>query len=123
MRPEPNKLADKFRQIHPSLGESPRGSNFGYFEIPPDAGGGVMRIISSGSAASVGEWEHVSVSHQSRCPTWGEMCRVKAMFFMDSETVQQFHVASSDHINVHNFCLHLWRQHGASIPMPPKDCV
>ena len=33
MRPEPNRLVDKYRCVHSSLGPSPLGANYGYFEV------------------------------------------------------------------------------------------
>jgi len=68
-------------------------------------------------------WEHVSVSLPDRCPTWDEMDAVKRLFWDDSETVVQFHVARSEHINTHDYCLHLWRRSDGRIPQPPKKCV
>lgn len=64
-------------------------------------------------------WEHVSVSIYSRTPNWGEMDQVKRLFFEDTETVVQYHVPSSDHINDHPYCLHLWRPTHREIPRPP----
>lgn len=70
--------------------------------------------------ASSGEgWDHVSVSLPHRCPTWDEMEHVKRLFFRDDETAMQLHVPPTDHINVHPFCLHLWRPQGVEIPRPP----
>jgi len=64
-------------------------------------------------------WDHVSVSRAKRCPNWPEMDFVKQQFFKDDEVVMQLHVARTDHINVHPFCLHLWRPQNAAIPLPP----
>ena len=70
-------------------------------------------------------WEHVSVSCEDRTPTWSEMDTVKKMFFEDEEVVIQLHVAAKDHINVHPYCLHLWRiiSKLRRIPLPPKGLV
>ena len=69
-------------------------------------------------------WEHVSVSRSDRCPTWDEMCQVKAMFWGDDDCVVQYHPPRSEYINNHPRCLHLWRPtEGASIPMPPSIMV
>jgi hypothetical protein len=68
-------------------------------------------------------WEHVSVSHRARCPTWDEMDWVKRLFFRDDETVLQFHVPRTEHVNRHNFCLHLWRPVGVIVPRPPLACI
>jgi hypothetical protein len=37
------------------------------------------------------------------------MDAIKRLFFHDTETVMQLHVARTSHINLHPFCLHLWR--------------
>ncbi len=68
-------------------------------------------------------WDHVSVSLETRCPTWGEMEFVKRLFFRDDETAIQLHVPPADHINHHAFTLHLWRPHMVSIPRPPAWMV
>lgn len=76
--------------------------------------GVTLRIV-----ASIGDgWEHVSVSTEGRCPTWDEMSMVHRRFFRDDEVVMQLHVPIKDHINVHGFCLHLWRPTDKEIPRP-----
>lgn len=55
------------------------------------------------------KWEHVSVSAPHFCPNWFEMCWVKEQFWEDEETVVQYHISTSDHINIAKTCLHLWR--------------
>lgn len=86
--------------------------------------GGAFRLGDLLVIASwVEGWDHVSVSRRDRCPTWEEMERVKRAFFRDDETAMQLHVPPRDHINIHPYCLHLWRPHGAPIPMPPKEMV
>jgi hypothetical protein len=110
LKPEHERL----RRTHPTLGGSV--GNFGYFSKGP------LRIISSGSQ-EFGEWEHVSVSCKDRCPTWEEMCFVKNMFWYEGETVLQFHPKQAAYINRHEFCLHLWRQVGEEIILPPKELI
>lgn len=85
---------------------------------------GAFRIALGTKYASViasdGEgWEHVSVSFPDRCPTWDEMCKVKALFWDDEDCVIQYHPPQSAHINNHPYCLHMWRPVAAAIPMPP----
>lgn len=78
-----------------------------------------MRVL-----ASAGEgWDHVSVSRHNRCPNWPEMEHVKRLFFRPDEVCMQLHVAVEDHISIHPNCLHIWRPHAASIPLPPKWMV
>ena len=93
---------------------------------PGDHGCGVFRIpspIDSGAlvvVASDGDgWDHISVSRANRCPNWPEMERIRRLFFRDEETVMQLHVPTSQHINVHPNCLHLWRPQNVEIPKPP----
>lgn len=70
-------------------------------------------------------WEHVSVSlkGRKRCPTWEQMCKVKAMFWPEDACVVQYHPQSSEYVNVHPYCLHLWRPLQAEIPQPPRWMV
>lgn len=60
------------------------------------------------------QYEHVSVTPASdkakRCPTWEEMCAIKDLFFNPEEECVQFHPAKSRYVNVHPYCLHIWRK-------------
>lgn len=100
---------------HPNLGMG-HGNN-GFFRFTYK--GSVLSAMSSDGRG----WEHVSVSLQQRCPTWEEMCYVKALFWDDEDTVVQFHPPKSQYVNNHNYCLHLWRPLGVTIPVPPSDLV
>lgn len=70
-----------------------------------------------------GGWDHVSVSYPDRCLTWEEMCKVKDIFFRDDECVIQIHPPKGEYVNVHPYCLHLWKIQNAEILMPPKWMV
>lgn len=111
----------------------PHCGPFGMFEVLCTAGeilmGRTLRIIAADgrddpesvaylkkhchvteeTIAAAFAWEHVSVSARSSIPNWAEMCWVKDQFWPEDETVVQFHVPSTDHINIHARCLHLWR--------------
>lgn len=81
-------------------------------------------IASDGSFSVEGErWEHVSVSLPNRCPTWEEMCMVKALFWDDEDSVMQLHPPRSTWVNNHPYCLHLWRPVDAAVPLPPEWMV
>ena len=75
-------------------------------------------VFSSGEG-----WEHVSVSGRKGIPTWKEMEWARLQFWPDGSTVMQLHVPVSDHINKHDYCLHLWRPTDAEIPRPPQVFV
>ena len=102
----------KYAADHPVFG-MPNPNEGGFFVL------GNLRVIASWTDG----WDHVSISLPDRCPNWSEMERVKRAFFQDHEVAMQLHVAPSDHISVHPFCLHLWRPHNAVIPLPPKEMV
>lgn len=68
-------------------------------------------------------WDHVSVSTETRTPTWEEMAWVKAQFFEPEECVVQYHPPESKYVNAHPFVLHLWKPCNADFPMPPLECV
>lgn len=96
--------------------------------IFPRKTGNICVIVSDGTDwESCGYpppvFEHVSVSLADRCPTWEEMAWVKSLWWRDDETVIQYHVPVSEHINCHPYCLHLWKPVGVTLPMPPGDTV
>jgi hypothetical protein len=90
------------------------GSIEGFFRIP---------VFHTDLAVICGcgeGWDHVSISHPERCPTWDEMCFIKNLFFMPEETVIQFHPPQSQYINKCKTVLHLWRPWNDQIELPPK---
>ena len=120
MRPEPNLRIEPFRSESHIPQEA--GRSYGLFVFSHR--GARLRVISSGLASdrSFGEWEHVSVSLENRCPTWEEMCFVKDQFFDDEETVVQFHPAKSQYKQYHPYCLHMWR-HKDGHQLPPPETI
>jgi hypothetical protein len=78
-----------------------------------------LRVIASDG----GDWEHVSVSLPTRCPTWDEMCFIKNLFWDEEDTVIQYHPSKKNYVNNHPYCLHLWRPTNLIIPTPPTIFV
>ena len=97
--PEQCRVYDGPMKSDPSFGRN------GVFRLP----GGLLVIASDGLG-----WEHVSVSMENRCPTWEEMCKVKALFWDADDLVVQLHPPKGDYVNQHPFCLHLWRKAGTN---------
>lgn len=93
------------------------GPDGAFFVLAPS--GKCLKVISSSGP----EWEHVSVSLPDRCPTWEEMDWIKRMFWRPDETAMQLHVPESQHVNIHEHCLHLWRPAKQPIPLPPQQYV
>ena len=68
-------------------------------------------------------WEHVSASMNIRCPTWEEMCLIKDIFWKPEECVIQYHPPKDEYVNLHPYCLHLWKKTGGDFETPPKELV
>lgn len=120
VRLKPSDVLERARAKNLHLPDSPVGAMYGAFHIWG------LFIISSGpceAGDATGGWEHVSVSLPKRTPTWAEMCFVKDLFFEEGETVIQLHPPKSQHINIHEFCLHLWRNANGEQQLPPFECV
>lgn len=109
--------ARNFR-VPPSLVSTADYGRNGCFVLKRD--GATMFCICSDQEG----WEHVSVSlFEKRCPTWEEMCFVKETFWDDDETVIQYHPPKTEYVNMHPFCLHLWKPVASQIPLPPSILV
>jgi hypothetical protein len=98
-----------------------RYGNNGAFKIELKAAFGFKQAFAIASD-NLG-WEHVSVSTADRCPTWDEMCQVKAIFWDPEDCVLQFHPPKSEYVNCHPYCLHLWREIGVEVNLPPSETV
>ena len=98
-----------------------RRSLLGIFEVPLNSEETALVIADNG--VSHPDWEHISVSTPTRCLTWEEMCKIKDLFFDEDETVIQIHPAKSNYVNVHEFCLHLWKPTHEKLPLPPSYLV
>ncbi|HEU0021674.1 MAG TPA: hypothetical protein VFR55_08390 [Dehalococcoidia bacterium] len=116
MKPD-NPDIERYR-IRFGQGASDRtAGNNGRFKVPVDSK--MLFVIASDGLG----WEHVSVSHPSRVPTWDEMNCIKDLFWAEDETVIQYHAPRSEYVNNHPRCLHLWKPVGVEIPRPPMILV
>lgn len=72
-----------------------------------------------------GGWDHVSVAPLKRnvIPSWEIMCKVKEIFFYDTEAVIQIHPPESEYVNNMSNCLHLWRANDKEMVLPPSFMV
>lgn len=107
----------------PSLGTHPKAGNNGFFIIPHHR---ITDYYYNCKVSDGSGWEHVSITLSTgkkgkevkRCPTWEEMCYIKNVFFGEEVYVMQFHPGKSDYVNMHEFCLHLWRPTDQTFPIP-----
>lgn len=105
---------DKYRlELYGMMGDEYNGA----FELKIK--GETYNVIASNG----GGWEHVSISHKRKIPSWSTMCLLKDMFFEEDEVVMQIHPRKSEYINTHKNCLHLWKPIDQEIPTPPKEMV
>ena len=112
------KVPERYRVKQGAIGSDAGYGNNGAFVVGLKRGQTLFVI-----ASDMMGWEHVSVSRSDRCPTWEEMCQIKAMFWDAEDIVLQFHPRESDYVNNHPNCLHLFRPIDAEIPTPPSILV
>lgn len=116
------KVPERYRITSGELASTHLDKNNGLFMVPINRNrttGPRLAVIASDGEG----WEHVSVSHHTRCPRWEEMCAVKALFWGPEDWVMQYHPAESQYVNCHPRCLHLWRPTDQHIPIPPTWLV
>lgn len=53
-------------------------------------------------------WVHVSMSRPSRMPSYEDVCDVKRLFIGPDKKALQVFAAEADHVNIHEYCLHLF---------------
>jgi hypothetical protein len=105
------------------LGSDDSFGNNGAFKITLKSGVVGYVIASDEGPPKELAWEHVSFSLKDRNPTWDEMCELKSIFWDEEDCVVQYHPAKSDYVNIHQYCLHLWRPVGVNILTPPSIMV
>ena len=110
---------EKYREKK-GLWKTDPGTQHGLFFVPSNKYGEFLKVLC---APMESEWQHVSVSHPRRVPTWSEMCSVKDLFWSEEETVVQFHPKKSEYINNVATCLHMWKKKDVEYELPPSILV
>lgn len=75
------------------------------------------------SLTCVDGWEHLSVSHKNKIPSWLCMEEMKELCFKDDEECFQFHPKIDDYINNNEYTLHIWRRTDGRMEPPPRILV
>lgn len=78
---------------------------------------GLRVIVSTADYPDGREWMHVSVSRKDRLPSWDDLQFVKHVFVGERYAYQVF-PPSDRHINIHEFCFHLWVPLTDEPPLP-----
>jgi hypothetical protein len=107
-----SEIANRYQVIESNM-------DGGAFYIPSPIDAQNMLVVASFGLG----WDHVSVSRPRRIPNQIEMDYIYRLFFNDDETAVQFFVPSNEHINLHPYCLHLWRHQSIPFPKPNKWLV
>lgn len=71
----------------------------------------------------IDEWEHLSVSHKNKIPSWLCMEEMKEMFFKEDEEAFQFHPKMDNYVNNNEYTLHIWRRKDGKMEPPPSILV
>jgi hypothetical protein len=69
---------------------------------------GLAVIVSEAYEDDGCVWTHVSCSRRSRLPSWEDLRRIKDEFIGPDRDAIQLLPRAEKHVNIHNFCLHLW---------------
>lgn len=80
------------------------------------AGLQVLRSISTMQDGS--QWLHVSVARRSRMPEYNDLTKVKKDFIGEDVEAYMVMAKAADHVNIHQFCLHLWAPSDPRLILP-----
>lgn len=69
-----------------------------------------LKVIVSIDNIDGQEWHHVSVSRETRLPSWDDMHAVKNLFIGREKVAIQLLPKESDYVNFHNYVLHMWHR-------------
>lgn len=110
---------DKYRVKHPFWPQTTTSGAFKVF-VKQRSFNVLAGIENTGDD---GLMEHISVTptNQKRCPTWDEMAAIKDMFFDPEEEAIQYFPKHSRYINIHEYCLHIWRPVNGQTIRKPDD--
>lgn len=95
------------------------GEDGGAFKVPSPVDGKDLLVIASTGLG----WDHVSVSCKNRAPNQRELDHIFRLFFAPGETAVQYFLPRDEHINIHEYCLHLWRPQIGGFPKPQRRMV
>lgn len=102
-------------------GERPNGFSY---DVPSFRNGMKMHIIETYAPHDGHEWHHVSMSIKSNdgtrhaMPNYDDMVYVKQHLMGDETWAYQVFAPKADHVNIHNWTLHLWRCVDGPNPLP-----
>lgn len=69
---------------------------------------GLAVILSVAREKDERRWLHLSTSRPDRLPSYDDLCEVKRLFLGPERKAIQVFAPTTEHINIHKRCLHLW---------------
>lgn len=81
-------------------------ANDGYMYQSKSMGLVVIQSISIELDCKV--WIHTSYSRRSRIPSYNDTTFIKRQFIGNDKKAIAVYPSSDEHVNIHNYCLHLW---------------
>lgn len=63
-------------------------------------------------------WLHVSAARIARLPSYSDMSRIKRLFIGPDQFAYSVWAPDSEHISIHDNCLHLWHPLTGELPLP-----
>lgn len=79
---------------------------------------GLRVIVSTADFPDGRDWMHISVSRKDRLPSWDDLKLVKNTFAGVQRVAYQVIAPADEHVNIHDFCLHLWTPLTGERPLP-----
>lgn len=77
-----------------------------------------LRVLVSTAPYEDREWMHVSLSRKDRLPSYADLQYVKEVVIGNDRWAAQLFPPRTDHVNLHQFCLHLWVPLDGALPWP-----
>jgi hypothetical protein len=74
-------------------------------------------IVVSCAPYGDAEWVHASIANRDSLPTYDDLKMLHRAVFGDGWAYQVFS-PPSDHVNIHNFALHLWGRLDGAMALP-----
>lgn len=79
----------------------------------------VRILVSEGPMQNVeGQWLHASISREGQMPSYKDLCLLHYAVWGDAGWAYQVFPPHADHVNIHEYALHLWGKPDGSMVMP-----
>jgi hypothetical protein len=79
---------------------------------------GLRVIVTTADFPDGREWMHISLSRVDRLPNYDDLKHAKETFAGNHRYAYQVFPPADKHVNLHEFCLHLWVPLTGDAPLP-----